>query len=200
MKRSSSIAALLLGVSLTLSSLPAWAKTDIAPAKTNQYIGIVNFKTCADGSKIGRQEMNAMEAMQKQLAGNLEKAEKDLVDLDTKMRDPDFRDSLSPEAEAQMTQQLQTLSQQVSVGRNQFYQAMQQAQMKMIQTLGAHIARASQIVAKRESLDFVMTEEACFFYNSARNVTSQVVAEMDKIYEEETKAGVAPVQQEGQKK
>src|ERR1700733_15046899 len=105
MKRTSSIAALLMGVSLSFSSLPVWGKTDVNAAKSSQSIGIVNFKTCADNSKVGRQELNAMEALQKQMASSLEKYEKDLVDLNNKLKDPDFRDSLSPEAESQLMQQ-----------------------------------------------------------------------------------------------
>lgn len=189
MKKSKYLIALLAGATFTCATLPTYAASEKEVSAKPFELGVVNFKNCAEGSKIGKQEQNAVEAMQKQLVGNLEKLEKEFVELNNKLNDPDFRDSLSPEAEVQLTQQRQKLADDLGAGRNQFYQMMNQAQYKLVQVLGMHISRASQIVAKREALDMVVTEDACFYYTPARNMTTQIIAEMDRLYDEEVKPG-----------
>lgn len=189
MNKTKYLLALLAGATMSCAALPTYAASESEGSSKAFQLGVVNFKTCAENSKIGKQEQNAIEAMHKQLVGNLEKMEKEFVELNNKLQDPDFRDSLSPEAEGQLSQQRQKLADDLASGRNQFYQMMNQAQYKLMQVMGMHISRASQIVAKREALDMVVTEDACFYFTPTRNLTTQIITEMDRLYDEEIKPG-----------
>jgi outer membrane protein len=92
-------------------------------------------------------------------------------------------DGLSPEAEEEMKARYATLSEEMSRYQGQYYQVMNQAQMKLVQGVGSSVQEASEIVAKNKKLSMIMNKEACFFTNATLDVTSLVIAEMDKQFE-----------------
>jgi outer membrane protein len=153
--------------------------------------GIVNFGTCITDSKLGQHEQASFESLKKQMAALLEETEKNLGELTAKFNDPDYLDGLSPEAEQEMKERFRTLNEEMSRYQNQYYQVMNQANMRIIQTLTQAISDASQIVSKEKKLSFVLNKDACYFYAPATEITSLVIAEMDKAF--------ASVPQEGAK-
>ena len=149
--------------------------------------GIVNFGTCIADSKFGKQEQASFEALKKQMSTQLEETEKQMNEIAAKFNDAEYLDSLSPEAETELKTKFQTLNEELSRYQNQYYQVLNQANMRVVQILGTHINSASEQVAKNQKLAMVINKEACFFYNTDLDVTPLVVTEMDKSFEIEAK-------------
>ena len=112
----------------------------------------------------------------------LEDTEKQLTEMSTKFNDPDYLDGLSPEAEEEMKVKFRTLNEELGRYQNQYYQVMNQANMRIVQTMSTNIAAASEKVAKDKKLTMIVNKDACFYYSPALDVTSLVVAEMDKNF------------------
>jgi outer membrane protein len=168
-------------LSSALLSTGAFA-TDASPT-----IGIVNFTTCITDSKLGKQEQTSFDALKKQLGTLLEDTEKQLTEINNKMNDPEFMDGLSPEGEEELKVKFQTLNEEMGRYQNQYYQVLNQANMRIVQMLQSSIATAAEKVAKEKKLGMVVNKDACFFYAPQSEVTSLVIAEMDRVYEIESK-------------
>jgi outer membrane protein len=179
------IPALLIATALTTAAFG----TETAPS-----FGIVNFGSCASDSKLGKQEQASFESLKKQMASLLEDTEKQLNELAAKFNDPEYLDGLSPEAEEELKNKFRTLNEELSRYQNQYYQVMNQANMRIMQTLATSINAASEKVAKDKKLSMVVNKDACFYFTPALDVTNFVVAEMDKNFAQESKKqAVAPV-------
>lgn len=170
---------------LFLLSLSTAAFAGDAPAQQN--IGIVDFAKCVTDSKPGKQEQSSFEALKNQMTTLLQDTEKQLNDISSKFNDPEYLDGLSPEAEEELKVKFRTLSEEMNRYQNQYYQVLNQANMRVVQTLSTMINTASENVAKEKRLNVVLNKEACFFFNDKLDVTPFVIAEMDKAYEVEMK-------------
>jgi len=146
-------------------------------------VGIVNFSTCMSESKLGLQEQKSFDSLKEQMTSLIEDTEKQLNEITAKFNDAEYMDGLSPEAEEEMKTKYHALNEEIGRYQNQFYQVMQQANMKIMQTLAANIQEASEKVAKNKKLTMVMNKEACFFAAPTLDVTNLVIAEMDLAFE-----------------
>ena len=152
-------------------------------ANDNAPIGVVNFASCITESKSGQKEQGNMENIRKQMSSMIEDTEKELKEISTKFEDTEFLDSLSPKAEEEMKLKYQTLQEDLGRYQNQFYQVLQQAQYQLIQKMSGTIAKAAEVVAKENGLDYVINKEACFYIRSDLDVTNAVIGEMDKSFD-----------------
>ncbi len=180
------ISILLLSTSLSVGAFAADALS----------IGIVNFTNCITDSKLGKQEQASFEALKKQMSSLLEDTEKQLNDITAKFNDSEYLDGLSPEAEEELKNKFRVLNEEMSRYQNQYYQVLNQANMRIIQTLSTSITQASEKVAKDKKLSAVLNKDASFYYTPALDVTSSVVTEMDKNFQMDAKqqsAAPAPV-------
>lgn len=180
------ISTLLTAMALMLTSIAnaADTKTD---TKSNLSVGLVNFKTCVEQSKIGKQEQTTFESMKKQMESILEEKEKTLNEIVTKSNDPDYLDSLAPEAETELKRKFRALGQELTQQQNQYYQTLQQANYKIVQRLADAIAKASAEVAKDKKLDLVLNDESGFYHDPSLDISTLVVAKMDEAYDKEVK-------------
>lgn len=153
--------------------------------------GIVNFSTCITESKFGKQEQENFEKLREQMTTLINDYNKQLNDIATKFNDPEFVDSLSPEAEQEMKAKFQTLSEELNQYQNQSMQVMQQANMQLVQSLSIQVQNASEQIAKNRNIPMVVNKEACFFYNPSFDITSAVVDEMDKSFVKQNAATAA---------
>lgn len=161
-----------------------------AAASQTPAIGIVNFATCVSDSKYGKQEQSSFEGLKKQMTTLLEDTEKQLKEINNKFNDQEYLDGLSPEAEGELRGKFQNLSEELNRYQNQYYQVLNQANMRIYQMMGANIANASEAIAKDKKLSMVLNKEACYFYSPQLDVTNLIIAEMDKRFEEENKKTV----------
>lgn len=166
---------------LLLAPLLAFA-TEGGPLKKDMPLmkmAVVNFKSCVENSKLGKQEQASFEAMKNQMETVVMEKEKVLEELAGKLNNPDELDLMSPEAEVELKRKFRALSQEMGQIQNQFYQTLSQANLKIVQKISDSVAKASEKVAKDIKVDLVINHETCFYCNSAFDISSLVVKEMD---------------------
>ncbi|MCB1113663.1 MAG: OmpH family outer membrane protein [Chlamydiia bacterium] len=149
--------------------------------------GFVNFKEVVEKSKLGKQEQATFDSLKSQMEKVLEEKDKELGELAAKFNDPDYMDSLSPEAENEMKFKVRQMSQEMSEKQNQFYGALQNAQGKIMQKLAEAVAKSSEKVAKTKQLDAAFNQDATFWAKDTINITSDVIKDMDANFTPETK-------------
>jgi outer membrane protein len=155
----------------------------VSASEPTASVGIVNFMTCITDSKTGKQEQASFEALKKQMSSLVEETEKQLTAISGQLNDKEYLDSLSPEAEEALRGKLGALNDEMGRYQNQYYQVLNQANMKLVQVMQNNINTAAERVAKEKKLGVIINKEACFFYSPALEITSLVVAEMDKTFE-----------------
>jgi len=155
---------------------------------------MVNFKTCVEKSKLGKQEQAAFEALKKQMEGNLAEREKTINEMASKFENTDFLDSLSEDAEVKLKREFRTISQEYSQIQNQYLQALQQTNMKVVQKMTEIVGKASERFASNNKVDFIFNDEAAFYTNPSKDISDQIIAIMDDMYENDAslKEGVVP--------
>jgi outer membrane protein len=166
------------------------ALTPFAPVKAadkNLNIGVVNFAKCVEVSKHGQSEQKQFESMRVQMQKAIGDLDEQLNATATKLQDKDFLDSLSPEAEKELKMKFQQLNEEMNRYQSQYYQIMQQANMKLMHTVADLINEASETIAKKAHLSLVLNKDAAFHYMSALDITDDVIAEMDKKFDKDTK-------------
>lgn len=189
---------LSLGILCSALTVPCVAQIEQPPvAATEQAfaqplkIGIVNTKRCLDESKLGKQEQGNFEKMKKQMEGILQDKEQNLEEIESKLNDEDYMDSISEEAASELKRKKRLLRNEGMQLQNQYIQTLQQANIKIIQKLTDAISKASKQVAqepiKGETIDVIFSDEACTYFSSQLDVTDRVVAKMNVLYEAEQK-------------
>lgn len=145
-------------------------------------VGVVNFNQCITDSKLGKQEQASFEAVRKQFINLIEDTDKQIKDLSAKLENPDYLNAITPEAEAEIKQKLNVLNEDMARYNQQYYQVFNQGQYKLAQTIFDSIKTASETVAAKQNLSMIINKEACFFNIPTLDLTSSVIAEMDKNY------------------
>ncbi len=148
-------------------------------------IGFVNVKTCIEKSKHGADEKTTFEGMKKQMTDSLEKSDKELAELAKKLEDQDYIDSLSPAAEQELRARFENLGQEFVRYQNQYYQLLQQANYRMLNTLHESISKASEDVRAKHKLSFILNQDSMFAVASSYDMTEEVIKAMDAKYEKE---------------
>jgi len=154
-----------------------------AEAKETESVGFANFKKCIELSKQGLGEKNALEALKKQMNEALQKTDKELEETAKKLEDRDYMDGLSPTAEEELKQRFQLLSQEFTKYQNQCYQILNQANMRMLQSLHESVCTAAEVVRKKNQLKIILNEDSAFAWENTLDYTNTVVQEMDLQFE-----------------
>lgn len=183
MKKLSSL--ILKTAAFCFAAVMVWSQSAEAADSNGLKIRIVNFKTCVEKSKCGQQEQASFEALKKQMETMLSEKEKVLNDMAEKFNDPDYLDSLSPEAETELKRKFRALSQEASTQQQQYYQALQQANFKVLDKLDEMLEEACATVAKKNGINLVLNEDGTYFYDKDLDISDQVVAVMDEIFARE---------------
>jgi outer membrane protein len=159
-----------------------------------QKVGIVNMENVFMETKLGKQEQASLETMRKQFATLLEDTEKQLRDLHEKLSDKDTLDGLSPEAEAEMKNKFAQLNEEMNRYQQQYSQFLQQGQHRIVQAVFGGITQASEKLAAAKGYTMILNKQMCFYSAPTLDVTTDMIKEMDKNFEEEAKktAAAAP--------
>lgn len=150
-------------------------------------VAVVNFKECVEKSKLGQKEQANFDALKKQMETVLLEKEKALNEIASKFNDIDYLDSLSPEAETKLKNEFRTLNTDFNQQQNQFYQALSQTNMKVVQKLNDAITKASSDFAKKNNIDIVFNDESCFFVVPSLNISNEVTKILDATPDTESK-------------
>lgn len=167
-----------------VAAMSLFTLSQVEAAADAPKIRVVNFKTCVEQSKLGKQEQASFDALKKQMESVLGEKEKTLNEIATKFEDPDYLDSLSAEAETEMKRKFRTLNQEFSQLQNQYLQALQQTNFKVVQKLTDLVTKASAKVAQQEKIDLILNEEGSFFVDPALDISKSVIAIMDQMPDE----------------
>lgn len=162
--------------------------SSISAEESKSTVGSVNFVSCITESKTGKKEQENLENIRKQLSSVIEDTEKELKEIAAKFEDTEYLDSLSPKAEEELRAKFQSLQDDLGRHQNQFYQTLNFFNQQMIQKIGSSIAKAAEKIAIDNNLDYVINKEACFYIRSNLDVTTNVISEMDKLFELEASA------------
>lgn len=167
---------------------PLSAQSTNAGTKTLR-IGIVNTKKCLEESKYGKQEQVNFEKMKTQMETVLKEKESIMEDVQSKLNDDDYMDSISEEAAADLKRKRKNIQNEGMQLQNQYMQALQQANMKVIQKLTEILNKASAQVAKDningEGFDIILTDEATTFYAPQMDISELIVAKMNALFDAE---------------
>lgn len=153
-------------------------------AESRKDIGVVNFATCVTESKLGKHEQEAMENIKNQVASLIKDIEDQLQDATSKLNDSDYLDGLSPEGEQELKMKCMQLREDHDRYQAQFYQIMQQANVKLVQTVSSFINTATEKIAKAKKLSLVVNRDACFSFDENFDITELVIDEMDKAFDQ----------------
>ncbi|MBM3183958.1 MAG: OmpH family outer membrane protein [Chlamydiae bacterium] len=160
----------------------------IGASEKSLNVGVVNFGKCVEASRHGQFEQKQFESLKNQMQKAIHDLDEQLSATATKLQDKDFLDSLSPEAEKELKQKFQNLGEEMQRYQAQYYQVMQQANMRVMHTIADLINEASEIVAKKSQLSLVLNKDAAFHCASALDITDEVISEMDKKFDKEGKS------------
>ena len=164
--------------------------TPAAPSSGLNKIGIVNTKRCLEESKLGKQEQANFDKMQSQMESVLQEKQRALMEIQEKLDDEDYTDSLSDEAVSELKRKKRTLRDEGMQLQEQYMKTLQQAKMKSIQRITDAISKASKEVAEdrtRGALDAVVSDEACTFYAPQLDVTPQIIEKMNTAFDGDQK-------------
>lgn len=150
-------------------------------------IGVVNFKDVVEHSKYGKLEQSNFEMLKKQMESVLEDKEKTLTELSNKFNDPDYVDSLSSEAEQELKHKFRMVNQELGQIQAQYYQTLNQANMKVLQKLNELVAKAAANLAKESGLDLILNDDGGFYYAPQLDVSKKIIAALDGLYDVEMK-------------
>ncbi len=169
---------------LAAGNLQAASTKHDVKQEVKHEIGVVNFTSCITESKIGKKEQESLESIKNQMTSLIRDIETQINDITTKFNDPDYMDGLSPESEQEHKMKYQSLREEYERYQNQFYQVMQQANMKLIQTVSSYVNSATDKIAKNKNLSLVVNKDACFSFRESFDITYDVISEMDKVFED----------------
>lgn len=154
-------------------------------------LGVINTKKCLEESKLGKQEQANFEKMKKQMETVLQEKEGELIEIEAKLDDEDYMDSISDEAAAELGRKKRQMRNDGAQLQSQYMQTLQKANMQIIQKLTDVMNKASTMVAKNsapdQSFDAIFTDEAFTYYAPHLDISTQIIEEMNKIFDEEQK-------------
>lgn len=156
-------------------------------------LGVVNFSRVISESKYGKQEQEGLEQMRSQMNTLMSDISKQLTEIDGKLTNPEVVDSLSPAAEEELKGKRQSLMDEVYRYEQQFSHLLNQAQMRLLQSMSNYTTDASASVAKKKNLSYIINKEACFYYKTELDITDQVIAEMNSDFDKNNQSKEAPM-------
>jgi len=150
-------------------------------------IGVVNFKLAVEESKAGKLEQGNFDNLKKQMESVLEEKEKSLNEISAKFNDPDYLDSLSTEAENELKHKFRANTQELTQIQSQYYQTLNQANMKILQNLNDVVAEAATNVAKEAGYDLIVNDDSIYFSRGGLDITQAVITKMNARFDQEQK-------------
>lgn len=158
-------------------------------------IGVVSFANCIQESKYGKQEQSTLKALQNQITSLIEDTEKQLEEVAGQLNNAEYIDTLSPEGEQELKMKFQNYQEDLQRYQQQYYQFINQANYKVMQTMHSHIKNAAKIVSAKLNLDYILDENSVICNNAGVEVTNQIIQELDILFEKEgkDKLDIAPI-------
>lgn len=173
------------------STLPA---SQTASGQGAQYakIAVLNTRKCLEESKMSKQERLTLEKMKSQMESVLKDKEKAINTIENKLRDEDYMDSISEDAERELKHKRKILIEEGVELNRQFSENLEMTNMKIMQAIIEAIGKASKEVVQEmansnQPVDAILTSEACTYFSPSLDITDRVLEKMDAAFEAEQK-------------
>lgn len=153
----------------------------------NSAPGIVNATTCMEQSKFAQNKKTEIDSYAKELQAKLESLHKEYKEIEDKLKNTEYVDSITPEAEKNLENEKAARAQKLGMAQSEFSQMMQQKQMEYFQALQESISEAAQLVAAENHLSGVASKDIYFYFDPALEITDKVIAKMDELYDQKQK-------------
>ncbi|MDE3055380.1 MAG: OmpH family outer membrane protein [Verrucomicrobiota bacterium] len=164
--------------------IPILAALSFATAEEKSF-AVVNFNDCYKDSKLAQHEREGVEMLQTQMGSLIESTQKELKEISAKFEDSEYLDTLSPQAEEELRAKQDGLQERLQSYQEQLYQIMHQAHYQAIYKLRAAVSTAAQKIAHENGFQYVLNQESCFYVDPELNVTTLVITEMDREFDQE---------------
>ena len=167
-------------VVFTIAAMPLMAKTNANTAR------IVDFGKCYTDSQYGKREQENFNQMKNQMEAAIKELSDQMTEASAKLDDEFTRDSLSPEAEKKLQEEMQTLSSELQRYQQQYYYMLQQANMKTMNTMADRIKEASGSIAKDKHYSLIVNKDQVFHFTPDLEITGEVIIKLDELFNTET--------------
>ncbi|MCH9620693.1 MAG: hypothetical protein S4CHLAM20_00940 [Chlamydiia bacterium] len=181
--------------SLQLSVIALGFAISPLSAKATQATRVVDFTKCYTDSSFGKREQENNDQMKAQMEKAIKELNDQLSETSAKLNDEFVRDSLSPEAEKELQDKMQTLSVELQRYQQQYYYMMQQANYKTMNIMAGKIKEASKNLAKKKNYTLIINKDQVFHYTENLDVTEAIISELDNMFKAEA-SNKAQVKQE----
>ena len=168
---------LLLFISLSLVSSPAFA------ASSTSTIGIVNLRRCLEESALGKKEAAEIEKMKKQFSNSMGKMEEELSSIYSKLQDDDYMEGLSESAATELRKKFEELSAEYNTAQGQYYQILNQSNLKRMQKIMDEVKKASEIVRVQEGLSVLLNEDVVLAIDASADKTDDIIKILDDSFQ-----------------
>ena len=168
---------LLLFISLSLVSSPAFA------ASSTSTIGIVNLRRCLEESALGKKEAAEFEKMKKQFSNSMGKMEEELYSIYSKLQDDDYMEGLSESAATELRKKFEELSAEYNTAQGQYYQILNQSNLKRMQKIMDEVKKASEIVRVQEGLSVLLNEDVVLAIDASADKTDDIIKILDDSFQ-----------------
>lgn len=168
---------LLLFISLSLVSSPAFA------ASSTSTIGIVNLRRCLEESALGKKEAAEFEKMKKQFSNSIGKMEEELSSIYSKLQDDDYMEGLSESAATELRKKFEELSAEYNTAQGQYYQILNQSNLKRMQKIMDEVKKASEIVRVQEGLSVLLNEDVVLAIDASADKTDDIIKILDDSFQ-----------------
>ncbi len=111
--------------------------------------------------------------------------EKERVELAEKMKDQDYLDGLSPEAQQELQQKMQNQQMKMQLAGENYEKTLRQTYQAMEDKLSTSIKTAAEKIAQEKKLDMVIPSRFCIYSVPTLNVTTEVIKKMDELVEKD---------------
>lgn len=168
---------LLLFISLSLVSSPAFA------ASSTSTIGIVNLRRCLEESALGKKEAAEFEKMKKQFSNSMGKMEEELSSIYSKLQDDDYMEGLSESAATELRKKFEELSAEYNTAQGQYYQILNQSNLKRMQKIMEEVKKASEIVRVQEGLSVLLNDDVVLAIDASADKTDDIIKILDDSFQ-----------------
>ncbi|SYX08964.1 Outer membrane protein,Outer membrane protein (OmpH-like) [Chlamydia poikilotherma] len=145
-------------------------------------LGVVSLKRCLEESAFGKKETEELENMKEQFSKNSEKMEEELTALYNKLQDEDYIESLSSSAADELRKKFENLSAEYNALQSQYYQMLNQSNMKRVQKLIQEVKKASEVVRVKEGLLAIFNDEVVLSIASSADKTNEIIKILDESF------------------
>ncbi|AAP05225.1 OmpH family outer membrane protein [Chlamydia caviae] len=173
----------LCSVFLTLLTLAGAQHVCADESSLEGGLGVVSLKRCLEESAFGKKETEELENMKQQFSKNSEKMEEELTALYNKLQDEDYMESLSTSASDELRKKFESLSGEYNALQSQYYQTLNQSNMKRVQKLIQEVKKASEVLRVKEGLSAILNDEIVLSIASSADKTNEIIKILDESFE-----------------